>query len=205
MDVGRDNHYRNWRPGTRADALGDWILQALGVQPLLGRWLSQMDDSPSGTNPAPVMLTFGYWQQRFGGDKSVIGHTLTVDSSLNQIVGIMPANLRFYGFDPYEHSDVFGGVALLLDPCPRPGLWRNVPAQLTYAGAAPGLVALVSENLAHERWSEPSAALAKRIRRPGSFGAPWCEIIGVAGDVYNDGVQKNAPTIVYWPSFMADF
>jgi hypothetical protein len=76
------------------------ILQALGVQPLLGRWFSQADDSPSGTNPAAVILTFGNWQRRFGGDQSVIGHTLTVDSNLNQIVGIMPANFRFYGFDP---------------------------------------------------------------------------------------------------------
>ena len=76
------------------------ILQALGVQPVLGRWFSEADDSPTGTNPTPVILTYGYWQRRFGGDKSVIGRTLTVDTSLNQIVGVMPENFRFYGFDP---------------------------------------------------------------------------------------------------------
>jgi predicted permease len=76
------------------------LLQALGVQPTLGRWFSEADDSPSGTNPPPVILTYGYWQRRFGGDRSVIGRTLTVDSILNRIVGVMPENFRFYGFDP---------------------------------------------------------------------------------------------------------
>jgi hypothetical protein len=66
-------------------------------------------------------------------------------------------------------------------------------------------VALVSENLARELWSQPAAALGKQIRGPGPSGAPWREIIGVAGDVNNDGVQKKAPSIMYWPSLMADF
>ena len=44
----------------------DGMLQALGVQPALGRWLSQADDTP-GT-PETVMLGYGYWQRRFGGD-----------------------------------------------------------------------------------------------------------------------------------------
>jgi predicted permease len=97
--------------GTTVTGIGDpeqvrtlWItyglLQALRVQPLMGRWFSEIDDSPAGTNPAPVILTYGYWQRRFGGDKSVTGRTLTIDSQLNQIVGILPENFRFYGFDP---------------------------------------------------------------------------------------------------------
>src|SRR5262245_27550810 len=40
-------------------------LQALDVQPSLGRWFSQADDTP-GT-PETVILTHGYWQRRFGG------------------------------------------------------------------------------------------------------------------------------------------
>ena len=78
----------------------DGLLQALEVPPFLGRWFSEADDSPSGTNPQPVILTYGYWQRRFGGDTSVLGRTLRVDSILSQIVGVMPENFRFYGFDP---------------------------------------------------------------------------------------------------------
>ena len=68
-------------------------LQALGVQPALGRWFSQADDTPGTPNTA--ILTFGYWQRRFGGNASVVGRTLTVDSKPRTIVGVMPQNFRF--------------------------------------------------------------------------------------------------------------
>jgi len=55
-------------------------------------------------------------------------------------------------------------------------------------------VALVSENVARETWGEPLAALGKRIRVVGD----WREVIGVVGDVFDDGVHKKAPGIVYW-------
>jgi predicted permease len=40
------------------------------------------------------MLSYGYWQRHFGGDRSVIGRTLTVDSLPHQIVGVMPQGFR---------------------------------------------------------------------------------------------------------------
>jgi hypothetical protein len=64
-------------------------------------------------------------------------------------------------------------------------------------------VAIVSENLARELWGEPAAALGKRIRE--FPAAPWREIVGVAGDVHDNGVHLKAPTIVYWPSMMENF
>jgi putative ABC transport system permease protein len=68
-------------------------LQALGVQPAVGRWFSKSDDTP-GT-PDTVMLTYGYWQRRFAGDKSAVGRTLTVDSKPHTIIGVMPQDFRF--------------------------------------------------------------------------------------------------------------
>lgn len=68
-------------------------LQALGVQPVIGRWFSQADDTP-GT-PETVMLTYGYWQRRFGGDASVLGRTLTVDAKPRTIIGVMPRDFVF--------------------------------------------------------------------------------------------------------------
>jgi predicted lysophospholipase L1 biosynthesis ABC-type transport system permease subunit len=46
-------------------------------------------------------------------------------------------------------------------------------------------------------WGSPSAAIGKRIRRWTSM--PWTEVIGVVQDMYENGVQEKAPTIVYWP------
>jgi len=56
-------------------------------------------------------------------------------------------------------------------------------------------VAIVSENMAREVWGGTTAALGKRID-VGRNGQ-WYEVIGVAGDLYDNGVQEKPPTIVY--------
>jgi hypothetical protein len=68
------------------------VLQALNVQPVLGRWLDQSDQIPQG--PATLMVTYGYWQRRFGGDPSIIGRTISVGSRPRKIVGVMPDGFR---------------------------------------------------------------------------------------------------------------
>jgi predicted permease len=60
-------------------------------------------------------------------------------------------------------------------------------------------IAIVSESLAREMWGSPEAALGKRIRQFYAAAGPWREIIGVAGDVYDDGVHQPPPATVYWP------
>jgi predicted permease len=64
------------------------------------------------------------------------------------------------------------------------------------------LVAIVSENLAREYWHDPADAIGKQIR----MGATdeWHEIVGVVGDVHDDGINKPAPTEVYWPIVSAN-
>jgi predicted permease len=64
-------------------------------------------------------------------------------------------------------------------------------------------VAMISENLARELWDEPAAALGKRIRS--APDTPWRDVVGVLQDVRDNGVDQPAPTIVYWPSYMANF
>jgi predicted permease len=64
-------------------------------------------------------------------------------------------------------------------------------------------VTVVSENLARELWGDPRAAVGKRIRE--GAASPWREVVGVVGDVYDDGVHRPAPLIAYWPSFMETF
>ncbi len=59
-------------------------------------------------------------------------------------------------------------------------------------------VAMVSENLAREMWGDPSAALGKRIRE--GSAEQWREVVGVVGDVYDDGAQKAPPSFAYWPA-----
>jgi predicted permease len=64
-------------------------------------------------------------------------------------------------------------------------------------------VALVSENLAREYWNDPRNAVGRRIRV--STAQDWREIVGVVGDVRDDGVDQKAPTSAYWPLMMKHF
>ena len=77
--------------------VGDDVLQTLGVPPFLGRWLSSEDQQPRGAKT--VMLSYGYWQRRFGGDPSVIGHSIDVDAETRTIVGVMPRGFRLVDHD----------------------------------------------------------------------------------------------------------
>ncbi len=71
--------------------MGD-VLQALAVPPLLGRWLDPTDEGPNVAQH--VVLTYTYWQRRFGGDANVVGRTITVNSAPAEIVGVMPQGFR---------------------------------------------------------------------------------------------------------------
>ena len=81
----------------RAIGVSDGVLQALDVAPVIGRWLSAADQIPRGRET--VMLSYGYWQRRFGGDRSVIGRNILVDSRPREIVGVMPRGFRVVNAD----------------------------------------------------------------------------------------------------------
>src|SRR5215467_6836603 len=92
----------------RTVGVSDGVLQTLGVPPAAGRWLLAADQIPQAPPPplsvsgrsSAVMLSYGYWQRHFGGDRSVIGRTLTVDSLPRQIVGVMPQGFRVVKTEP---------------------------------------------------------------------------------------------------------
>ncbi len=72
--------------------ISDGVLQTLAIPPALGRSFSAIDQSPNGAKT--VMLSYGYWQRRFGGDPRVIGRTIQLDSQTREIVGVMPRGFR---------------------------------------------------------------------------------------------------------------
>ena len=68
--------------------ISDGVLQTLNVPPATGRWILTADQAPHSREV--VMLSYGYWQRGFGGDRSVIGRSIEVDSKTREIVGVMP-------------------------------------------------------------------------------------------------------------------
>ncbi len=71
----------------------DATLPLLGVQPVLGRLFTKRDDSPNSAKT--VILSYGYWQRRFGGSKSIIGTSLTADGTSREIIGVLPRQFQF--------------------------------------------------------------------------------------------------------------
>jgi predicted permease len=69
------------------------LLATLGVQPMLGRTFNEAEGQP-GAVPT-VILSYGYWQRRFGGAENVLGQPLVVDGSPREIVGILPPDFKF--------------------------------------------------------------------------------------------------------------
>jgi predicted permease len=64
-------------------------------------------------------------------------------------------------------------------------------------------VAMVSENFAREYWGSPARALGQRVRV--STHDDWRAIIGVVGNVHEDGMNKDAPATAWWPLLMNNF
>jgi predicted permease len=89
-------------------------LQALGVQPILGRSFTLKDEITG--SPETAILTYGYWQRKFGGDTSVIGRRIVADGKAREIIGVMPRSFRFLDQKPdlifpfqFERAKVFLG------------------------------------------------------------------------------------------------
>jgi predicted permease len=75
-------------------ALFSWdMLRTLGVQPALGRDFTQADDNPAASGT--VLLSWGMWKRRFGGDPAILNQTIHLDAKPYTVIGVMPAWFDF--------------------------------------------------------------------------------------------------------------
>ena len=68
-------------------------LEITGVQPALGRALTQADDQQGA--PCTVLISDGFWRRKFGGDASIVGETLRLDDESCAVGGVMPRGFAF--------------------------------------------------------------------------------------------------------------
>ena len=111
--------FRDWRPATRTfsamalmspmsfnvneeshvperysgAAVSSTLFQVLGEQAFIGRTITAEDDQ-QGAAPV-VVLSYGLWQARYGGDPSVLGRTINVNNMLTTVVGVMKPGMLF--------------------------------------------------------------------------------------------------------------
>jgi putative ABC transport system permease protein len=65
----------------------------LGVRPALGRSFTAEEDKPDG--PKVVMLGYGLWQRRYGGERDIIGRDLLLNGEKYTVIGVLPAGFQF--------------------------------------------------------------------------------------------------------------
>jgi predicted permease len=124
------------------------VLPTLGIPAYIGRWFSNEDDTPG--SPQTVILSYGYWQRKFGGDREVLGRTMLIDFVPRQVIGVMPRDFRFVNVAP----DI-----LLPQRFPKSGLRSD---ELSFTGIArlkSGVtIALANQDLARvwTTWAETS-------------------------------------------------
>jgi len=88
-------------------------LETLGVEPLLGRWISPAADRADG--PSEVDVSYRFWQSAVHGDAHVLGRTLRISGKLYTVVGVMPPGFHF----PFRNTQLWMPIALtptLLNP-----------------------------------------------------------------------------------------
>ncbi len=73
------------------------VLPILGVKPAEGRLFTQQDDTAG--SPGTVILSYAYWQQKFGGAPSAIGRSMTVDGTSREIIGVLPRGFHFLSWE----------------------------------------------------------------------------------------------------------
>jgi predicted permease len=89
---------KNEVPQMRAGLeVSDNFFSVLGIQPTLGRSFLP-EESARGGAPA-VVLSYGFWQDQFNGDKEVLGRTIRISGTDFTIVGVAPK--AFTGVDQY--------------------------------------------------------------------------------------------------------
>ena len=85
---GRGEPERVFSPSATAN-----FFSVLGVEPILGRTFQPGEDKPG--DPRVVVLTYGMWQRRFGGDPAIVGQSLTLNGESYTVVGVLPASFQF--------------------------------------------------------------------------------------------------------------
>lgn len=69
------------------------FFETLGVAPLLGRTLSPEEEAPVG--PPVVLISYGLWQRRFGGDPALLGKGISINGDKRTVIGILPPDFDF--------------------------------------------------------------------------------------------------------------
>ena len=111
------------------------FLGTIGLAPLLGRDFVDGESVPG--KDAVALLNYEFWQERFGGDRAVVGRSINVDGRPHTVVGVLPRGFHFYTNTPAH---------LLVPIAIDPGAWyHRGQVSLAVARLAPTATATGAE------------------------------------------------------------
>lgn len=99
MAAGRENEFDlggapQFPPERVESAIYSWgLFKTLGVYPLIGRAFTPADDRPGA--PRVAIISYGFWQRRFGGTRQILGRHIRLDGFDCQIIGVMPQGFGY--------------------------------------------------------------------------------------------------------------
>jgi putative ABC transport system permease protein len=150
-----------------AELVSGNYFDALGLQPAVGRLFVRSDDLSQNANPV-VVLSFSYWQRRFGLDANVVNQSVSINGHPFTIIGVAPPG--FHSIVAGDNPAVF--VPMMMKPEMTPGSndledrrssWLNIAARLqpgfspehAQAGIAPLWHSIRADELQQMRSAHP--------------------------------------------------
>jgi predicted permease len=126
--------YEGRNDRVRGELVSGNYFEVLGVRPWAGRLFTQDDDRTPGAHPVAV-LSYGFWERRFGKDQAVVGKTILVNETPLTVIGVSPPG--FYGIELASNADVRVPLmmTLVFNPLPKTRLqsrrhqWLTVMAR----------------------------------------------------------------------------
>ncbi len=171
------------------------LFELLGVRPLHGRTFRKDDaitiDPKQFANPNPdlppgkVMLSYGLWQRRFGGDPNVIGRTIQLDGWGSVVVGVLPPTFRIYlpaDAAMPTNIDAWGVLPTNISDFARDGAWLTVVTRLR-------------DGVTLEQAQQEMDAVATRLREVHPFHKTQNLQIRVAG-LHREVVSHARPALL---------
>ncbi|MGH9480203.1 MAG: ABC transporter permease, partial [Terriglobales bacterium] len=169
----------------------------LGLEPVLGRFLTPSDNRALGASPVAV-ISYDYWQRHFGGARSALGAKLSFRSGALTVVGVAPPG--FIGLEPSMPADLWAPLMMqaalhfapdnwsinsdrsLPWPSQEGELWLNIVARLPQPAQATAIAArltppvaasfkpLLNDGLAHRAVLAPGGRGRGNLRA--TYGSP---------------------------------
>jgi putative ABC transport system permease protein len=107
------------------------LFSVLGTNPLLGRTF--VADDARDNQPSTVIISYGLWQRRFGGDSGILGRQVTLNNRQFTVIGVMPANFGWHiqrGTEASKPADIWVPFQISNDLIVRRGRFASAVARI---------------------------------------------------------------------------